>query len=86
MPTFLDQHPVAHASLTNEAMELMRARIKSRVADDFGVVWLNTFVAVNGQGFCLCEAPSPQAVVESHEILGYLIDVEDVLEVTPLVD
>jgi hypothetical protein len=85
MPRFLDQHPIAHASLTNEAVEAMRARIQAGTPDNFGVALLNAFVAANGVGYCLSEAPSAEAVVESHGALGYLIDTDNVVEVTTLV-
>lgn len=85
MPKFLDHHPIVHASLTNEALEAMRARIQSGSPDDFGVALLNAFVAINGIGYCLSEAPSADAVVESHGALGYLIDSSNVIEVTTLV-
>ena len=85
MPQFFDQHPVAHASLTEEAVEAMRAQIKATTPDDFGVKLLSTFVAINGQGYCISEAPDAEAVVKSHEAKGYLIDSMDVIEITSLV-
>jgi hypothetical protein len=85
MPKFLDHHPIAHASMTNEALEAMRARIQAGSPDDYGVALLNAFVAANGVGYCLSEAPSADAVVESHGALGYLIDSSNVVEVTALV-
>ncbi|MCA1674997.1 MAG: DUF4242 domain-containing protein [Actinobacteria bacterium] len=85
MPQFFDQHPLAHASLTEEAVEAMRAQMKAEAPDDFGVRLLSVFVAVNGQGYCLSEAPDVEAVVKSHEAKGYLIDAMDVVQVASLI-
>lgn len=85
MPQFLDQHPLAHASLTEEAVEAMRAQMKAEAPDDFGVRLLSVFVAINGQGYCLSEAPDVEAVVKSHEAKGYLIDAMDVVEGASLI-
>jgi hypothetical protein len=41
-------------------------------------------MAVNGQGYCISEAPDAEAVVKSHEAKGYLIDAMDVVQVTSL--
>jgi hypothetical protein len=46
---------------------------------------LSVFVAVNGQGYCLSEAPDVEAVVKSHEAKGYLIDPMDVVQVASLI-
>lgn len=85
MPQFFDQHPMAHASLTEEAVEAMRAQVKAEAPDEFDVKLLSAFVAVNGQGYCLSEAPDVEAVVKSHEAKGYLIDAMDVVQVASLI-
>lgn len=84
MTQFLDRHPTAHATLTEEAVEQLRNHIRADTPDDFGVKWLSVYVAVNGEGYCISEAPNAQAVVRSHELMGYLIDTIDVIEVTSL--
>lgn len=84
MPQFLDHHPIAHAFLTEEAVEAIRTQIRAETPDDFGVKWLRAFGAANGEGYCLSEAPNAEAVVKSHEALGYLIETTDVIEVTSL--
>jgi len=84
MPQFLDQHPLAHASLTEESVEAMRDQMKAQAPDAFGVRLLTAFVAINGQGYCLSEAPDADAVVKSHEAKGYLIDAMDVVQVQSL--
>jgi hypothetical protein len=70
--------------LTEEAVEAMRTQMKAEAPDDFGVRLLSAFMAVNGQGYCISEAPDPEAVVKSHEAKGYLIDAMDVVQVTSL--
>jgi hypothetical protein len=86
MPQFLDHHPLAHAALTEEAVERVKAQILAEAPDDFGVKWLSAFVAINGDGYCLSEAPNAEAVVKTHEEKGYLIEETDVIEVTSLVE
>jgi hypothetical protein len=85
MPKFLDHHPVAHASLGSEAVEAMTGRINVAEPDQFGVTLINVFVAADGEGYCLSEAPSADAVVKSHGALGYTIEPSDVVQVTSLV-
>jgi len=64
--------PLAHASLTEEAVEAMRTQMKAEAPDGFGVRLLSAFVAVNGQGYCFSEVPDADAVVKSHEAKGVL--------------
>ncbi len=84
VPQFLDHHPIAHATVTEEAVEELRTQIRAETLNDFGVKWLSAFVAANGEGYCLSDAPNAEAVVKSHEVLGYLIETTDVIEVTSL--
>ena len=84
MPTFLDHHPVAHAATTEVALQALQAQIRAGKADDSGVKYLNAYVAVNGEGYCLSESPNADAVVKSHGTLGYTIDIADVIEVVPV--
>jgi hypothetical protein len=84
MPRFLDHHPVAHATTTDVALEALQNQIRAGQADDFGVKYLDAYVAVNGEGYCLSESPDADAVVKSHGMLGYTIDSADVIEVVSL--
>ena len=84
MPQFLDHHPTAHSALTEEAVEQLRNHIRAETPDDFGVKWLSVYVTANGQGYCISEAPNAEAVVKSHELMGYLIETTDVMEVANL--
>ena len=84
MPTFLDHHPVAHAATADVALQALEAQIRATEADEFGVRYLNAYVAVNGEGYCLSESPNADAVVKSHGTLGYTIDIADVIEVVPV--
>jgi hypothetical protein len=84
VPQFLDHHPTAHAALTEEAVEQLRNHIRAETPDDFGVNWLSVHVATNGEGYCISEAPNAEAVVKSHELMGYLIETIDVIEVASL--
>ncbi|MDQ4102938.1 MAG: hypothetical protein M3186_04240 [Actinomycetota bacterium] len=84
MAQFLDHHPTAHATLTEESVEQLRNHIRAETPDDFGVKLLSVYVAVNGEGYCVSEAPNAEAVVKSHELMGYLIETTDVIEVASL--
>jgi hypothetical protein len=81
---FLDHHPTAHATLTEESVEQLRNHIRAETPDDFGVKLLSVYVAMNGEGYCVSEAPNAEAVVKSHELMGYLIETTDVIEVASL--
>ena len=59
--------------------------IKAGTPDQFGVVPLNFFIGTGGQGYCLTEAPSAEAVCETHAARGMNIAKEDVVEVQSLV-
>jgi hypothetical protein len=85
VPEFLDHHPTAHATMTEESVQQLRNHIAAQTPDEFGVKWLHVYVAVNGEGYCISEAPNADAVVKSHESMGYLIDTMDVIEVANLV-
>ncbi len=41
MPQFLDPHPRAHTTLTEEAVEELRKHIRAETPDDFRVKWLS---------------------------------------------
>jgi hypothetical protein len=73
VPQFLDHHPLAHAALTEEAVEQVRTHIVAGTPDEFGVKWFSAFVVTNGEGYFLTEAPHAEAVVKSHEVMGYLL-------------
>jgi hypothetical protein len=81
MPRFLDHHPVAHAATADVALQALQNQIRAAEPDDFGVKYLDAYVAVNGEGYCISESPDADAVVKSHGAIGYTIDVADVVEV-----
>jgi translation elongation factor EF-1beta len=68
-----------------DVVEELRRHIRAKTPDGFGVKWLNIYVAVNGEGYCLSGAPNTEAVAKSHELMGYLIETTDVIEVASLV-
>jgi hypothetical protein len=84
MPKFLDHHPIAHAAMSKEAVEAITGRINVAAPDEFGVTLMNVFVAADGEGYCLSDAPSVDAVINTHGALGYTLDPSDVIEVTSL--
>ncbi len=86
MPKFLDHHPVAHAVTADIALQALETQIRAAEPDEFGVKYLNAYVAVNGEGYCVSEGPDAEAVVKSHGTLGYTIDITDVIEVVPVAE
>jgi hypothetical protein len=84
MPKFMDYHATM-PQLPPEAAQAMAARLKAGQADQFGVKGLNVFIGIGGQGYCLTEAPSAEAVVKSHEALGFPMSQSNVVEVVSMV-
>jgi hypothetical protein len=56
MPGFLDHHPVAHSATADVALQSPAEQIHAAEPDDFGVKYLNAYVAVNGEGYCISES------------------------------
>ena len=91
MPRFLDHH-AKMSQMPREAMEQgkkmleqMKADIKAKKADRFGVTPINVFIGANGESWCLTDAPNVDAVIKSHEAKGAKLSRNDVVEVTTLV-
>ncbi len=84
MPKFIDYH-ARMPQLPPEAMQQMVGAIKSGKADQFGVKPLNVYVGKGGQGYCLTEAPSADAVCKTHEAQGIHIGKGEVVEIQSLV-
>ena len=83
MPKFLDYH-AQMPQLPPEMAQAMAAQIKAGQADQFGVKPLNVFVGTRGEGHCLTEAPSADAVAQSHAAVGIAIGASDIAEVMTL--
>jgi len=84
MAKFLDFHETL-PPLSPEMAQGMAEMIKAGQADPHGVTPLNVFITTTGQGYCLCEAPSAEAVVASHASLGFPLSLEAVSQVNTLV-
>jgi hypothetical protein len=84
VPKFMDHHATM-PQLPPEAIEQMTARIKAGQADGHGVKPLNVIMGTDGQADCLTEAPSVEAVINSHKDVGFSLDARDVREVMTLV-
>ena len=79
MPKFLDYHEKA-PQMPPEMVQQMVTAIKAGQSDPFGVRALNAFQG-GGHAWCLTEAPSADAVCQSHEAVGITLDKGDVTEV-----
>jgi hypothetical protein len=84
MPKFLDHHGMG-PNLPLEAKEGIADQIKAGTADQFGVKGLNVFLTTDGEAYCLSDAPDADAVVKSHEALGFPIRRENVVQVESVV-
>ncbi len=81
MPRYIDQHPTP--PLSPETIDMVRRRLTSGGADEFGEKGMNVFVGTT-KTFCYTEAPDAEAVRKSHEAMGILIGPEDITEVQVL--
>lgn len=83
MPKFIDHHATM-PQLSPEMAKQMAGAIKAGKADQHGVTGINVFVG-NGQGWCLSEAPSADAVLKSHQAVGVPLERHAITEVKALV-
>ena len=82
MPRYLDHHPT-DPNMPPELVAQIMKRLRNGERDEFGEKGLNVFVGAE-QTYCHTDAPSAEAVRESHEALGITLGPEDVLEVQVL--
>lgn len=83
MPFYIDYHEklTPLPQLPPARVKVLMDGIKVNKVDEFGVRHLNFFSGKIGHGFCVCEAPSVEALVESHKALGLPLDAKDVHEI-----
>ncbi len=84
MPKFIDYH-AKMPEMPPAAISQMKETITAAKADQFGSIPLNVFMGANGDAYCLSEAPSVEAVCQSHIANGVEISPSDVYEVSSLV-
>ena len=82
MPRFLDYHDKL-PDMPKEAMDGLAADMKAGKANQFGVKPINIFMTTKGGGYCYTEAPSADAVRQTHKAMG--LDANDIQEVSTLV-
>lgn len=82
MPQYLDRHPT-NPNLAPEVLTILRQRLQSGESDELGTRGINVFIGPR-QTYCYTEAPSPEAVRESHAALGVFLGPDDVTEVQVL--
>ena len=85
MPKFLDIHdsmPEMPPEVAQQAAQMMRAG----ELNDRGCRGIDLLIADDGSGYCLSEGPSKEAVVASHQDLGLDLAIENVKEVTSVLD
>ena len=68
-----------------EAISQIQDNIMDGKANRFGSVPFNVFMGANGDANCLSEAPSAEAVCQSHAAVGAEISPSDIHEVGSLV-
>ena len=83
MPKYIDYHEklTPLPQLPPARVKQLMNDIKAAKLDDYGVKYINFFSAKNGHGFCVTEAPSVEALVQSHQALGLPLEAKDVHEI-----
>ncbi len=79
MPKYIDYHKKL-PPLPPEAVKMMKDKLGSKKADQFGVVALSSFITKDSQGWCVTEAPNADAVCKSHDPRGLKLSKGDVHE------
>ncbi|MBI4311571.1 MAG: DUF4242 domain-containing protein [Chloroflexi bacterium] len=68
MPLFMDYH--ADLKAPKEALEQLAKDTRARKRDAFGVRQVEYYHSDAGDGYCLLDAPSAEAVRRHHEAMG----------------
>lgn len=84
MPKYLDYHAKA-PKFPPEVIQQVAKSMKAGEVDKFGVKGLNAFITDKGEAYCLSEAPSADAVCQSHALKGLDLTKGDVREVSSFV-
>ncbi|MBI4313007.1 MAG: hypothetical protein HY681_14695 [Chloroflexi bacterium] len=84
MPKYIDYHAKLPAMPPQVAQQLA-SDMKAGKPNQFGVKPINFLMGKDGSGYCLCEAPGPDAVVKTHAAMGITMTGQDIKEVTTLV-
>jgi hypothetical protein len=80
MPKFIDFH--AHMPpMPPDMQKMMQEKVRAGKPDQFGVKPINAYFTKDGQGYCISEGPSADAVCKSHEAGGVQLGKGDVHEV-----
>ena len=82
VPRFIDQHPT-NPNLPPEVVTLIRRRLQTGAPDEFGEMGINVFIG-NERTFCYTDAPTADAVRQSHAAIGIFLAPEDIAEVQVL--
>ena len=91
MPKFLDHHgkmPPMSPEMMQQGQQMMQqlaGAIKAKQADKFGVTPINVFMGVNGESWCMTEAPNAEAIIKSHAANGATLTKADIVEINSLV-
>ena len=73
MPRYIDHHSKL-PPLPPEAMEAMKAKVRSGQTDAYGAKAINGFFTADGAGYCITEAPNADAVCKSHVAVGIPVE------------
>ena len=82
MPNFMDHHPMP-AQMPPEMAAQIKSNVQAGKKDQFGVKPINMLMG-EGEGWCLTEAPSAQAVMDSHGAMGITVAKGEVKKITPV--
>ena len=84
MSKFLDYHP-SLPLMSPDAVQAMIEQVQEGPRHNSAVSAWNIFVGITGQAWCLCEAPDIEDVLLAHETVGFIQDLNNIVEVTQLV-
>jgi hypothetical protein len=80
MPKFIDTHAKVPPK-SHEEVEMLKAMVRDKKVDAFGTRILEGYFTESGGGHCVCEAPSAEAVMRSHEAMGLPLKRSEIQEV-----
>ena len=88
MPVFFDHHtrmpPMSPETMeqARKMLDQMREDIRAKTKDKFGVTPINVYTGINGDSWCLNEAPTADAIIKSHEARGVKLTIKDITQIT----
>lgn len=84
MAKFIDYHSNL-PPMPEEVQAQLRDNLRNSKSDEYGVTGIDVLIG-NNESFCITDAPSAQAVVDSHKNVGFPLEMDDVHQVQSVLD